>query len=98
VSSITNAYPIVFPFHPFLGANVADPPDSGYMKIIAVPGRGTKCDFVDLYVLARDYRLEQLLEWINRNLSLKNYNTLHVTSSPKTGPSEERRNPAKLAV
>jgi predicted nucleotidyltransferase component of viral defense system len=53
VSFITHAYPALFPFLLFLGTNVADPRDIACMKISAIASRGTKRDFVDLYVLSQ---------------------------------------------
>ena len=44
------AYPVLFPSAPFLEVAVADPRDIACMKISALASRGTKRDFVDLYV------------------------------------------------
>src|SRR5579871_5423189 len=41
VSFIAYAYPVLFPFQPFLGANIADTRDIGCMKISAIASRGT---------------------------------------------------------
>ena len=81
VSFIAYAYPILFPFQAFLGVDVADSRDIGCMKISAVASRGTKRDFVDLYCLAQQYGLKQLLEWFTRKFSQTNYSVPHILKS-----------------
>jgi len=36
------------------------------MKIHAIEERGTKRDFIDLYFLARDFSMEQMLDFYNQ--------------------------------
>jgi hypothetical protein len=81
VSFIAYDYPILFPFEPFLGVNVADSRDIGCMKISAIASRGTKRDFVDLYRLAQEYGLNQLLVWFTRKFSQTNYSMPHILKS-----------------
>ena len=81
MSWIAYAYPVLFPFQLFLGVNVADPRDIGGMKISAIPSRGTKRDFVDLYTLSRHHGLEQLLGWFKKQFAQTNYSTVHVLKS-----------------
>jgi len=81
VSFIAYAYPILFPFQLFLGVNVADSRDIGCMKISAIASRGTKRDFVDLYCLAREYGLKQLLGWFTTKFSDTNYSIPHILKS-----------------
>ncbi len=81
VSFIAYAYPVLFPFSQFLGANVADPRDIGCMKLSAIASRGTKRDFVDLYVLATRYGMDQLLAWFNTKFAQTNYSMVHVLKS-----------------
>src|ERR1700692_4726294 len=81
VSFIAYAYPILFPFQPFLGVNVADCRDIGCMKISALASRGTKRDFVDLYRLVREYDLKQLLGWFTTKFSQTNYSMPHILKS-----------------
>src|ERR1700688_4122231 len=81
VSFIAYAYPILFPFQTFLGVNVADSRDIGCMKIGAIASRGTKRDFVDLYLLAQEYSLKQLLEWFTKKFSQTNYSMPHILKS-----------------
>jgi hypothetical protein len=81
VSLITYAYPMLFPFQSFLDTNVADPRDIGCMKISAIASRGTKRDFVDLYILSKEYGLEQLLTWFQKKFAQTNYSKVHVLKS-----------------
>ena len=81
VTFIAYAYPILFPFQAFLGVDVADSRDIGCMKISAVASRGTKRDFVDLYCLAQEYGLKQLLGWFTRKFSQTNYSVPHILKS-----------------
>lgn len=55
-------YPLVAPAERFAGLEVASAVDLGLMKIAAIISRGTRRDFVDLYLLARELPLEELLE------------------------------------
>ena len=81
VSLIAYAYPMLFPLHRFLGAQVADPRDIGCMKISAIASRGTKRDFIDLYFLAQTHGLDQLLGWFAKKYAKTNYSTIHVLKS-----------------
>jgi predicted nucleotidyltransferase component of viral defense system len=81
VSFIAYAYPILFPFQLFLGVNVADSRDIGCMKISAIASRGTKRDFIDLYRLAQEYDLKQLLGWFKTKFSQTNYSIPHILKS-----------------
>lgn len=81
VSFIAYAYPVLFPFQRFQGANVADPRDIGCMKLSAIASRGTKRDFVDLYVLAQRYGVDQLLAWFKTKFAQTNYSMVHVLKS-----------------
>ena len=55
-------YPQVAPEQEIEGLAVASAVDLGLMKIGAIISRGTKRDFVDLYLLARHLPLEALLD------------------------------------
>jgi hypothetical protein len=78
VSFLAYTYPVLFPFQPFLGVNVADPRDIGCMKISAIASRGTKRDFVDLYIVSQHYGLKQFLGWFKEKFSQTNYSMVHV--------------------
>jgi predicted nucleotidyltransferase component of viral defense system len=81
LSFIAYVYPMLFPFAKFMDANVADVRDIGCMKISAIASRGTKRDFVDLFVLAQRYGLDQLLRWFRTKFAETNYSAIHVLKS-----------------
>ncbi|HYO13560.1 MAG TPA: nucleotidyl transferase AbiEii/AbiGii toxin family protein [Thermoanaerobaculia bacterium] len=54
-------YPLVQPFEDFAGLAVASAADLGLMKLGAIISRGTRRDFVDLYLLCRRLPLAALL-------------------------------------
>jgi hypothetical protein len=54
-------YPLVQPFEDFAGLAVASAADLGLMKLGAIVSRGTRRDFVDLYLLCRRLPLADLL-------------------------------------
>ena len=51
------------------------------MKISAIAGRGTRRDFVDLYMVARQEGLKALLDLFQRKFADANYNRVHVLKS-----------------
>ncbi len=55
-------YPLVDAFEDLSGLAVASAVDLGLMKIAAIISRGTKRDFVDLYLLCRELPLQSLLD------------------------------------
>jgi hypothetical protein len=75
------AYPVLFPLVRFLEASVADPHDIACMKISAIASRGTKRDFVDLFVAAQQFGLPRLLQLFDRKYAQTGYNQLHVLKS-----------------
>jgi Nucleotidyl transferase AbiEii toxin, Type IV TA system len=81
VSFIAYVYPMLFPFERFLGAKIADPRDISCMKLSAIASRGTKRDFVDLYVLAKQYGVDQLLVWFKQKFAQTNYSIVHILKS-----------------
>jgi len=81
ISFLGYDYPVLFPCRPFLEVPVADPKDIGSMKISAIAGRGTRRDFVDLYMVARQEGLKALLDLFQRKFAEANYNRVHVLKS-----------------
>lgn len=55
-------YPLVDPFEELSGLAVASAVDLGLMKLGAIISRGTRRDFVDLYLLCRELPLSVLLD------------------------------------
>ena len=81
MSFIGYNYPSLFPFADFHGLTVADVRDIACMKLSALASRGSRRDFVDLYVVARQYGIPQLLDLFQRKFAKANYNLLHVRKS-----------------
>ncbi len=81
VSFLGYAYTVLFPFMRLSGIDVADPRDIACMKISAIAGRGTRRDFIDLYVAARKYGLKRLLELFQKKYERANYNPVHILKS-----------------
>jgi hypothetical protein len=81
VSFIGYSYPILKPFSELSGVSVADPIDIACMKISAIVSRGTKRDFIDLYVLAKREGLGMLLGYFRSKFAQANYNLVHVLKS-----------------
>jgi hypothetical protein len=64
VSFLGFHYPLLFPFATYSGAKVADARDIAAMKLSAVASRGTKRDFIDLYILAQEHGLKELMRFV----------------------------------
>jgi hypothetical protein len=81
VSFLGYAYPVLFDFGQFQAVAVADSRDIACMKISAIASRGTKRDFVDLYISAQQFGLQNLLQWFDRKYTQARYNKLHILKS-----------------
>ncbi len=81
VSLLAYPYRLLFPPGTFLGANVADPRDIACMKLSAIASRGTRRDFVDVYLVAREYGVEQLLDWYKEKYAEVNHSLTHLRKS-----------------
>lgn len=81
VTFLGYAYPVLFPFVRFQDVAIADPRDIACMKVSAIASRGTKRDFVDLYLCARRFSLADILEWFDRKYARARYNKLHLLKS-----------------
>jgi hypothetical protein len=75
------AYPVLFAVNPFLGVPVADPRDIACMKVSAIASRGTKRDFVDLYMCAQIYGLKEILRMFDAKYSRAHYSRIHILKS-----------------
>ncbi|MGI9102196.1 MAG: nucleotidyl transferase AbiEii/AbiGii toxin family protein [Terriglobales bacterium] len=78
VSFIGYDYPVLFAFEPFQGLSVADVRDIACMKLSALAGRGSRRDFVDLYVVAQRYGLSHLLDLFQKKFAQANYSSIHL--------------------
>jgi len=81
VSFLGYHYPMLFPCRAFEGAMIASPQDIAAMKLNAVASRGTKRDFVDLYVLSLRYGLGELVNFFEQKFAGVEYNIIHILKS-----------------
>jgi hypothetical protein len=81
VSFLGYAYPVLFPSTFFLGVAIADPRDIACMKVSAIAGRGSKRDFVDLYVCAKRFGLAEILRMFSEKYARTQYNRVHLLKS-----------------
>ena len=63
------------------GVKTASVLDITCMKIEAISSRGTKRDFIDLYVAAKEVSLKELLIQFETKYSALNYNMMHIKKS-----------------
>jgi hypothetical protein len=64
------------------GIAVASIPDIVAMKVAAIAGRGSRKDFVDLYVVSREVApLAEILEWFDEKYRGVPYERYHVLKS-----------------
>lgn len=78
VSFLHFAHPLLFPLAQFETLRVADPRDIACMKLNALAGRGSRRDFVDLYIAAKHYDLGEILGWFETKLASTPYNRVHL--------------------
>jgi predicted nucleotidyltransferase component of viral defense system len=81
VSFLAFPYALLFPCATFLEVSIADPRDIACMKVSAIAGRGTKRDFVDLYTVAQEYGLPEILTWFKKKFATANYSMVHLLKS-----------------
>lgn len=81
VSFLSYSYSLLFPPGIFLEVKIADPRDIACIKISAIASRGSKRDFVDLYVVSQQFGLVQLLDFFKKKFAQSNYNPVHVLKS-----------------
>jgi len=74
-------YPLLFPLIEWNGINLADPRDIACMKIDAISARGSRKDFIDLYVLLEQYPLKDMLHLFEEKYTGIHFNTLHLLKS-----------------
>lgn len=81
--SFLRAHPaLLFAGTPYRGLVVADPRDIAVMKIVAVGGRGSRKDFVDLFVYARLVDgLSPVFALLRERFADVDYNEYHLLKS-----------------
>jgi hypothetical protein len=74
--------PFLFPGVPYRGMTIADCRDIAVMKLVAVGGRGSRKDFVDLFFLIQNgVALETAFELLRKRFSSVDYNEYHILKS-----------------
>lgn len=81
ISFLGYDYPVLFPKRYWEVVAVADPRDIACMKITAITSRGTRRDFVDLYVTARQFGLTELLQLFGQKYRKTRYSKPHILKS-----------------
>ena len=74
-------YPLLFTTKEYNSVYLADERDIGAMKIQSISGRGSKKDFIDLFVLLKKYSIQELLNFFHKKYEKFNYNQLHILKS-----------------
>ncbi len=74
--------PFLFPPTPYRFFAVADIRDLALMKVIAISGRGSRRDFIDLYTILRaEWSLRDCLEFLPRKYGAGRVNAYHLLKS-----------------
>jgi len=82
VSFLGMQTPLIYPGTPYRGMTLADPRDIAVMKLVAIGGRGSRKDFVDLYFfLQAGGSLESILDLARRRFQRVDYNEYHLLKS-----------------
>lgn len=82
ISFLRTQAPLLFPGTTYRGLLVADPRDIAAMKAIAIGGRGSRKDFVDLYFfLQAGGSLDGVLSLVRRRFEDVDYNEYHLLKS-----------------
>ena len=82
ISFLKTGMPLLFPAIEYRGLRLADPQDIAVMKVIAIGGRGSRKDFVDLYCLLKGgMNLPRILSLIERRFASIDYNAYHLQKS-----------------
>ena len=78
VSFLHYPYPLLFPLRLYGNIEVAHPCDIACMKIEAISSRGSRRDFVDLYLVAQEYGLRELFECFAKKYAAVSYSRTHL--------------------
>ncbi len=81
VSFFEYKYPLLKDTVTYKQLKLASVLDIACMKIAAISQRGTKKDFVDLYVLLQKYTLEEILKSFEKKYTGTDYQKLHILKS-----------------
>ena len=82
ISFLRAQTPFLFAGTPYKGLTVADPQDIAVMKVIAIGGRGSRKDFVDLFFYLNSGRtLEGVFSLLSQRFQDVDFNTYHLLKS-----------------
>lgn len=59
-------YPLIYPLLEINGVYLASKEDIAAMKMIAISDRGTKRDFIDVYILLKEFSLEAIFQILKK--------------------------------
>lgn len=89
-------YPLIKKTVNFAGIQILQKEDIAAMKIHAVEDRGTKRDFFDLYFLAKEFSLEQMLKFYDQKYGILKEHFYIVTRSLRYFENAERDDDPKM--
>ena len=82
LSFLEEQAPLLFPGASYQGLTVADTQDIAVMKVVAIGGRGSRKDFVDLYFYLRGAGgLDSMFTLLRRRFTEVDYNEYHLLKS-----------------
>jgi hypothetical protein len=81
ISFFRYPYGLMFPVREYNGVHLADERDIAAMKILAASDRGSKKDFVDIFILLKQYSLDEIIRFFKDKYVGCNYNMLHIMKS-----------------
>ncbi len=82
ISFLQAEAPLLFPATAYRSLRLADARDIAVMKIIAIGGRGSRKDFIDLYCLLKGgMNLPEILSLVERRFANIDHNTYHLQKS-----------------
>ena len=82
VSFLAAEAPLLFEGAAYRGLKLADPRDIAVMKVIAIGGRGSRKDFVDLFFYLRGGgSLEGIFDLVRRRFARVDFNEYHLLRS-----------------
>lgn len=91
--------PFLFPATAHRFFAVADIRDIALMKLVAISGRGSRKDFVDLYMMLRDRpKLTEYFEWLPRKYGASRINIYHILKSLTFFTDAEREPMPRMLV
>ena len=82
ISFLKTEVAMLFPPSEYRGLMLADPRDIAVMKVIAIGGRGSRKDFIDLYCLLKGgMNMPEILSLIDKRFDHIDYNAYHLQKS-----------------